>query len=76
MPINGFRMKKDKEMSDYERRVDAIDNVILCVAEAEKLVEEMGRTLVEGIEVDRKFHCPSVKPKKTLWNGRKRLFKK
>ncbi len=37
--------KSIAEMSDYQKRVENIDNAILCVAEAEKMVNAIGQDL-------------------------------
>jgi hypothetical protein len=42
----GQRSKPDTEFSDYQKDILATDNVILCVAKAEKMVREMGRSLL------------------------------
>ncbi len=36
------------DLTDYKRKIAEMDKVILCVAEAEKLVREIGRSLLEG----------------------------
>jgi len=42
----GTRSKPDTEFSEYEKDILATENVILCVAKAEKMVREMGRSLL------------------------------
>jgi hypothetical protein len=42
-------MKSNAEFSDYQKKIEAMDNVILCVAEAERMVQEIGRSLVSEI---------------------------
>ena len=49
--MNGYRPKSDKEFSDYQKRIEAIDNVILCVAEAEKMFREVGMSLISQSEL-------------------------
>ncbi len=46
-------MKSDSEFSDYQKKIEAIDNVILCVAEAERMVNEIGRSLIFEITATR-----------------------
>jgi hypothetical protein len=36
----------DSEFSDYKKAIEATDNVILCVAKAETMVREIGRSLL------------------------------
>jgi len=43
-------MKSNSEFSDYQKKIEAMDNVILCVAEAERMVHEIGKSLVSEIE--------------------------
>jgi hypothetical protein len=43
-------MKSDAELSAYQRKLESIDNVILCVAEAERMIAEIGKSLVDDIE--------------------------
>jgi hypothetical protein len=43
---NGFRMKSNAELSPYQKKIESIDNVILCVAEAELMVRHIGSSVV------------------------------
>ena len=43
MPYNGYRVKTNTELSAYQKKIESIENVILCVAEAEKLVASVGK---------------------------------
>ncbi len=38
--------KADSEFSDYKKEIEATDNVILCVAKAERMVREIGLSLL------------------------------
>jgi hypothetical protein len=51
MSYNGFRPKAKRVLSDYQKRIEAIDNVILCVAEVEQMIEEIGNQLLPEPEV-------------------------
>jgi len=53
--MNGFRPKSDREFSEYQKRIEAIDNVILCVAEAEKMFREVGMSLISESEIAEKL---------------------
>jgi hypothetical protein len=70
MAGNGYRVKTDAEMSPYQKRIETIDNVILCVAEAENMVAEIGKSLFPGLE--KKL---VLKPRKKVsvfpWTGRR-----
>ncbi len=46
MPISDFGLKADSKISDYQKAVDNIENVILCMAEAERMVQEIGRNMI------------------------------
>jgi hypothetical protein len=50
MAGNGYRVKSTSELSPYQKRIEKIDNVILCVAEAERMVSEIGKSLFPGLE--------------------------
>ena len=39
-------LASDSEFSDYKKEIEATDNVILCVAKAERMVREIGRSLL------------------------------
>jgi hypothetical protein len=43
-------MKTDAELSAYQEKIEKTENVILCVAEAEKMVALLGRSLFPGLE--------------------------
>jgi hypothetical protein len=45
MNLNGFTIKSDTELSEYQKKIETIDNVILCVAEAERMLADIGRSL-------------------------------
>ncbi|MCA1959240.1 MAG: hypothetical protein LDL33_00485 [Desulfomonile sp.] len=37
--------KGESEFSDYQKEIEATDNVILCVAKAEKMIRAIGASL-------------------------------
>jgi hypothetical protein len=37
--------KPEAEFSDYQKEIEATDNVILCVAKAEKMIRAIGASL-------------------------------
>ena len=37
--------KSEAEFSDYQKEIEATDNVILCVAKAEKMIRSIGASL-------------------------------
>jgi hypothetical protein len=46
MGFNGYTIKPASEFSEYQKKIETIDNVILCVAEAEIMLREIGASLV------------------------------
>jgi hypothetical protein len=71
MNMNGYKLKPDAEQTEYQKRLDAIDNVILCMAEAEKMISEIGRHLVVDLDIDEKrLKCTNGKSVFS-WSGRK-----
>lgn len=38
--------KPDSELSDYQKKIESTENVILCVAKAERMVREIGKSLI------------------------------
>lgn len=38
--------KSEGEFSDYQKEIEATDNVILCVAKAEKMIRSIGSSLI------------------------------
>lgn len=55
MTMNGFRPKSNQEFSEYQKRIEAIDTVILCVAEAEKMFRDVGTSLISESEIAEKL---------------------
>ncbi|MDD3471575.1 MAG: hypothetical protein PHS86_02230 [Syntrophaceae bacterium] len=56
---NSLKMRSNAELSPYQKRIESIDNPILCVAEAEKMINEIGVDLISEIKV--------VKSPKSRW---------
>ena len=54
MPYAEFRTVKESEMTEYQKRVQEIDNAILCIAEAEKMIREIGANLVVDMDIPKK----------------------
>ncbi len=46
MNFNGNKILSDTELSEYQKKIESIDNVILCVAEAERMLAGIGKSLV------------------------------
>ncbi|MBM3301462.1 MAG: hypothetical protein FJY85_16105 [Deltaproteobacteria bacterium] len=51
MPFNEFKAKSNRELSEYQKTIEQIDNVILCVAQAEKMIQEIGSHLIPEPEL-------------------------
>jgi len=43
---NDYRMKSGSELSEYQKKIENIENVILCVSEVEKMIGQIGSDLV------------------------------
>lgn len=71
MSFNGYRTKPKTELSEYQKRIEAIDNVILCVAEAEKMVKDIGRSLYPALAVDKKPRRNRTTRRVVAWNSRR-----
>lgn len=48
---SSHKMKSNAELSPYQKRIETIDSPILCVAEVEKMIKEIGQDLASEIEV-------------------------
>lgn len=46
MNLNGYTIKSDAELSEYQKKIESIDNVILCVAEAERMLADIGSSAI------------------------------
>lgn len=46
MYSNGFRSRTSNELTEYQKKVTAVESVILCVAEAERMIWQIGWDLV------------------------------
>jgi hypothetical protein len=78
---NDYRVKSSTELSEYQKRIENIENTILCVSEVEKMVREIGTDLVpEDLEVPKKRPCLRSKCSKPFvgvrFTGREPLPKK
>ncbi|MFH0960511.1 MAG: hypothetical protein V1897_17625 [Pseudomonadota bacterium] len=54
MPYSEFRTIKESEMTEYQKRIQEMDNAILCIAEAEKMIREIGADLVVDMDIPKK----------------------
>jgi hypothetical protein len=54
MSFTELGTKKESEMSPYEKRVQQIDTPILCVAEAEKMIRDIGLDLIADMEIPKR----------------------
>lgn len=55
MTYSEFRTKKPSEMSEYQKRVQEIENPILCIAEAEAMIREIGSDLISDMDIPHKL---------------------
>jgi hypothetical protein len=64
--FNDCRLKSGAELSEYQKRIENIENVILCVSEAEKMIRQIGSDLLsEELEIPQKrrssaYRCKSI----------------
>jgi hypothetical protein len=70
MYTNGYKMKQNSELSPYQKRIEGIDNVILCVAEVERMLTQIGESLVSDLDVPKKRVENHVKRPKFSWRNR------
>jgi len=75
MSLNGSKIQSDSEHSPYQKEIEAIDNVILCVASAEKMLRQIGKSMVEGMEPVPKPPANCARTKSFLWSGRRYLVR-
>ncbi len=71
MSFNGYRSESKSELSPYQKRIETIDNVILCVAEAEKMVKDIGRSLYPALAVDKKPRRSRTSRRIVAWSVRR-----
>jgi len=69
--LNGIKSQSDSEQSPYQKEIEAIDNVILCVASAEKMLREIGKSMVNEIESMPKPPVNGARTKSFVWSGRR-----
>lgn len=75
MEYPGFRRNSDAEFSEYQKRIEEIDNVILCVAEAEKMIGRIGAHLIDEREVLEKVKTKVCRRGKSSWYRRNSFCK-
>ncbi len=44
---NAHKARSDSEFSEYQKVIEATENVILCVAKAEQMVRSIGSSLID-----------------------------
>lgn len=71
MSFNGYRSESKSELSPYQKRIEAIDNVILCVAEAEKMVGDIGRSLYPALAIEKKPRRNRTSRRIVAWSARR-----
>ncbi|MBI5569192.1 MAG: hypothetical protein HY914_04525 [Desulfomonile tiedjei] len=76
MHSNGFRTRSDAELTHYQKKVQAIDNVILCVSEAERMINSIGDDLIADLPEIKKSRRRRSPHQKEPWADRRNLFKR
>jgi len=69
MNSNGYKLRPKTEPSEYQNRVDQIDTVILCLAEAERLVADLGKSLLRDVAPSAQETVATRSTKKPAWEG-------
>lgn len=75
MHTNGTRTRTNSELTEYQKRIEAIDNVILCVAEAEHMIHAIGRDMIGELPPIQK-RARRRKAKKHPWADPRNAFKR
>ncbi len=75
MHTNGPRTRTNAELTEYQKRIEAIDNVILCVAEAEHMIKAIGRDMIRELPPIEK-RATRRRAKKPPWADPRNTFKK
>jgi hypothetical protein len=75
MYTNGPRTRTNSELTEYQKRIESIDNVILCVAEAEHMIHAIGRDMIGELPQIEK-RTTRRKAKKPPWADPRNAFKK
>jgi hypothetical protein len=69
MYVNGYKVKRNSELSQYQKKIEGIDNVILCVAEAERMLTQIGTSLVSEIDASGNRANSCMKRRKFSWRS-------
>ena len=70
MYTNCYKMKQNSELSPFQKKIEAIDNVILCVAEVENMLAQIGASLVTDLDLiqERVQNCSKLR--RSSWRSR------
>ncbi|MDQ1238337.1 MAG: hypothetical protein QG577_522 [Thermodesulfobacteriota bacterium] len=69
MNSNGLKLGKGGEASEYQKRIDRIDTVILCMAEVEKMIGELGKDLLSDSRESVQPTITTRDSKRPAWEG-------
>jgi hypothetical protein len=69
MYVNEHKVKRNSELSTYQKKIEGIDNVILCVAEAERMLTQIGTSLVSEADAPKNSATSCVKRRKFSWGS-------
>ncbi len=75
MHTNGTRPRTNSELTEYQKRIESMDNVILCVAEAEHMIKAIGRDMVRELPQTEK-RVTRRRRGKPPWADPRNTFKK
>ncbi|MGB6067736.1 MAG: hypothetical protein WBG50_23265 [Desulfomonilaceae bacterium] len=70
MYTNCYKMKQNSELSPFQKKIEAIDNVILCVAEVERMLAQIGASLVSDLDLLKERVEKCSKLRRSFWRSR------
>lgn len=74
MIANGPRTRTNAELTEYQKKIDSIDNVILCVAEAEHMINAIGQDMIQDLPTIAK-PARRGRPRKPPWADQRNAFR-
>lgn len=76
MTSNGSRSRTKTELTEYQRRIASIENVILCIAEAERMIAQIGSELRRTKDREEAASQPKSRMKQPPRIGQRGFFQK
>lgn len=69
MNSNGFKLRRGGEATEFQKRIDKIDTVILCMAEVERMIRNLGRELTTNIGDSPRANVRFRDYRRPAWEG-------